>query len=76
MLEKGTVSPDQFRFFIGYSGWGGGQLEEEMETNSWIVARGFQEIFVPEKELWHDILNSMGGEYRFVSTFPEDPQLN
>jgi len=76
MLETGTAEPDKFRFFIGYSGWSEGQLAEEMETNSWIIDSKFSNIFMPEDQLWQSVLESMGGDYKFVSTFPEDPQLN
>lgn len=76
MLETKSVSSDRFRFFVGYSGWGAGQLEEEMGSNSWIISRNYGDIFVSDDELWKSILQNMGGEYKFVSTFPEDPQLN
>ena len=76
MLETKSVTKEQFRFFVGYSGWGEGQLTDEMEINSWIISREFGEIFVTEEQLWENILKNMGGEYKFLSTFPEDPQLN
>ena len=76
MLETGSVDPKKFRFYVGYSGWTAGQLEEEMKINSWIVASKYSKIFIPEDQLWESILQSMGDGYKFVSTFPEDPQLN
>ena len=30
--------PDRFRLILGYSGWGAGQLDEEMNRNDWLVA--------------------------------------
>lgn len=30
--------PTQWRLALGYSGWGGGQLEEEMTRHGWLVA--------------------------------------
>ncbi len=76
LFETKSISTDKFRFFVGYSGWGEGQLEGEMDTDSWIVAKNFADIFVGENELWKKVLQSMGGEYKIVSTYPEDPQLN
>ena len=35
-LQK--ISPKDIRFFLGYSGWGEGQLEEEMKQKSWITS--------------------------------------
>ena len=76
LFETNSISTDKFRFFVGYSGWGGEQLEAEMKSDSWIVAKNFSDIFVEHNELWKKVLKSMGGNYGIVSTFPEDPQLN
>jgi len=37
LIESNYVSPSDFRFFLGYSGWDEGQIDDEMELNSWIV---------------------------------------
>ena len=37
--EVGEVKGDSIRFFVGYSGWGSGQLEEELEQGTWIVTK-------------------------------------
>jgi putative transcriptional regulator len=29
--------PDQLLFILGYAGWGAGQLEQELQQNSWLV---------------------------------------
>jgi putative transcriptional regulator len=76
LFETNSIDPVRFRFFIGYSGWGEQQLASEMKTNSWMVASNFDNIFVAHEKLWQLVLKSMGSTYQFVSTFPEDPQLN
>jgi putative transcriptional regulator len=66
------------RVFAGYSGWGAGQLEAEMEEGSWIVEQALAEdVFTgkPEK-LWSGVLQRKGGEYALLSTMPPDPSLN
>ena len=30
--------PQKMRFFIGYSGWDAGQLEDELHDNAWLIA--------------------------------------
>jgi len=66
------------RVFAGYAGWGAGQLEAEMEEDSWIVEPALPEdVFTgqPEK-LWSDVLLRKGGDYVLLSTMPPDPSLN
>lgn len=73
------INPDDFRFFIGYSGWGAKQLEDELEENSWIVYKNAtpEQIFgMSPDNLWRSVLKSMGGEYRAMSNYPIDPRLN
>ncbi|MEZ5007542.1 MAG: YqgE/AlgH family protein [Chitinophagales bacterium] len=76
LFETESVDPNRFRFFIGYSGWGAGQIDSEMESKSWIVSKEFNDVLLKDERLWKSILEYMGGDYKFVSTFPEDPQLN
>lgn len=78
MLRKGTILPQHIKFFLGYSGWSTGQLEEEMQDNSWIITPAKSEyIFdISDKELWKKVLNDLGGEYKQITHYPEDPMLN
>jgi len=65
------------RCYIGYSGWGAGQLEAETVEGSWIVAPARAEhIFeVPAERLWASVLRELGGQYAWLaldSTPPSD----
>jgi len=66
------------RVYAGYSGWGEGQLEAEMEVESWIVEPPLpQELFPEDPEsLWHDVLERKGGQYALVARMPADPSVN
>jgi putative transcriptional regulator len=66
------------RFYAGYSGWGPGQLEAEMEEESWIVEAPIPpELFPDDPEtLWNDVLERKGGQYTLISRMPADPSLN
>ncbi len=75
-LESGKIKPNEIRFFIGYSGWGEGQLEDELKLNSWIVCDSYTDYLKDSIYLWKEILHHMGGNYKIVSSFPEDPTLN
>lgn len=72
------IKPDDFRFFIGYSGWSPNQLADEIKENSWILSEAtHNHIFKSNnKMMWKEILKNMGGEYKMMSNFPEDPSLN
>ena len=66
------------RVYAGYSGWGPGQLEAEMEADSWIVEPPLpHELFPDEpRTLWSDVLGRKGGQYALVARMPEDPSVN
>lgn len=66
------------RVFLGHAGWGPGQLEAEMETDSWIVEPARPEdVFTPSPEdLWGDILRRKGGRYATIARVPFDPSTN
>lgn len=77
-IEDGQFSAGHFRFFVGYSGWGPGQLDDEVDEGSWIVLDGDPDIVFAESDdaLWRTLLRTMGGEYALLSTFPDDPRMN
>ena len=66
------------RVFAGHAGWGPGQLEGELEEESWIVEPPRrQEIFSEDPEqLWAAVLRRKGREYALLSTMPPDPSVN
>lgn len=66
------------RVYAGYSGWGAGQLEAEMELDSWIVEPPLPAELFPEAPdtLWNDVLARKGGQYALVARMPENPSLN
>lgn len=79
LFSQQEIDKSQIRFFLGYSGWSKGQLEEEIENNSWLVFDNFHKnkIFeVPASELWKDKIAKMGGEYLLWTNAPENPILN
>ena len=78
LADAGLVEEDDFKFFVGYSGWSPGQLDEEMEAKTWLVADcRMEDVFskAPD-QLWRDVLSNMGKDYKILSNFPEDPNLN
>jgi putative transcriptional regulator len=66
------------RIFAGYSGWGTGQLEGELDEGAWyVVPSHARDVFsVEPSSLWRTVLRRQGGELAIVSTYPDDPSLN
>ncbi len=66
------------RVYAGYAGWAAGQLEQELEEESWIVEPARPEDVFTEDPgtLWSAVLRRKGGVYRVIATLPEDPTLN
>lgn len=77
-IKLGLVNPTQVRFFLGYSGWDAGQLEEEINENSWLVADISQHdlMNIDENMMWVESVRAIGGKYSMWENFPENPSLN
>jgi putative transcriptional regulator len=78
-MKVGKISEEDIRFFIGYSGWSEGQLDNELNENTWIVCSKVDtdSVFLASPDdLWKIILRNMGGEYQQLANYPIDPRLN
>lgn len=78
MVQTEESTSEDLRFFLGYAGWSPGQLDAEIEQDSWIVAPSDASmVFANDTgSLWASILRKMGGEYALLANFPDDPSLN
>lgn len=66
------------RVFVGYAGWGPGQLDEELEEGSWIVEpASTEDVFTDDPEsLWSAVLRRKGGPFGVLAAMPPDPSMN
>lgn len=78
LIESNSVSPSDFRFFLGYSGWDDGQIDDELELNSWIIAGAtIENIFSDEPDnLWREVVKKMGKKFAILASFPDNPSVN
>jgi putative transcriptional regulator len=78
LINNKAITPDQIKFFLGYSGWDANQLNKEMKEDSWIVTKSsIKEIMGKvDKHLWKKILKKMGGKFSIISNYPINPSLN
>lgn len=66
------------RIFVGYAGWGAGQLEQEIRQKSWFLLNSeARDPFTTEPEgMWSQVLRRQGGDLSLVASFPSDPRMN
>lgn len=77
-VMNGHIKTNEIRFFLGYSGWSAGQLEDELETQSWQIAPANAALVFNEnpESIWPQIIASLGGDYPLWINTPADPSLN
>ena len=78
LIKNEDIDKNKIRFYIGYSGWGEGQLDIEMKEKTWLTVKASRKlVFHPDDgEIWKDSLKHLGGDYEMMVNFPIDPQLN
>lgn len=82
MFEEGKCTPDDFMCVLGYSGWGGEQLEGEIASGSWISVQ-YDEVRATETSAttalvmrrtvsgeptatWMKVLHCLGGDFQHL----------
>ena len=63
------IGPTKILVTLGYSGWGAGQLEEEMGRNSWINVEAQPEIIfnTPVEQRYDKALSLLGIDLAMLS---------
>lgn len=82
-MIEGLVNqrPGAMKFFVGYAGWGKGQLEREMEQGGWLtMPAGDEPVFAEVEDLWDRLMAlimkaSAWGQVR-PDLVPDDPSVN
>src|SRR2546421_1881656 len=64
--------------FVGYAGWGAGQLESEVKQKAWVVQNANPSLLKLDRlpNLWFDIMRTLGPWYKMLAAAPDDPSLN
>lgn len=78
LIASGTVSPGEIHFFLGYSGWDAGQLEDELKDDSWLVTDVEESSVLKDsnKVSWTDFVKKAGNRYSIWENYPENPTFN
>jgi putative transcriptional regulator len=81
-LEALVAKPQPFlRVFVGHSGWGGGQLEGELEQGAWFTTPATLEfVFYDDTDLWQKVTRMIGKsviqDILKIKDVPDDPSAN
>jgi putative transcriptional regulator len=56
--------PSHARLIVGYSGWGAGQLEEELEASAWLVSDIDRKLIfeAPPDKMWELAIRRLGAD--------------
>ncbi|MCL2247267.1 MAG: YqgE/AlgH family protein [Lentimicrobiaceae bacterium] len=78
LFEHNALPKKNFKFFIGYSGWAPGQLENEINKKMWVVAEGTEDIVLktPTAKVWEKAVKKLGREYAHWLEVPKNVHDN
>src|SRR6267378_6355373 len=64
--------------FVGYAGWGAGQLESEVKQKAWLLQKANPSLLKLDRlpNLWFDIMRTLGPWYKMLAAAPDNPSLN
>ena len=77
-IKLGKITPQNCKFFIGYSGWSEGQLDAELDMNSWLVSDATNALVFETNEalLWKESIAALGNKFNPLLYVPLSPELN
>lgn len=78
-VNGGGIIEGKIRFFVGYSGWTGHQLDEEIASNVWAVSspRNISNLLRGSGDsCWHRYVRILGERYRGWLYHPRNPSAN
>jgi len=62
LIEDGGEGNTEQRLFLGYAGWGGGQLESELAASAWLTADVSKSLVfeTDPEQMWETAIRSLG----------------
>jgi len=70
-LVKNT-NDQEYKLFLGHSGWSQGQLEKEIENGDWLLQKSINSLIFEKNtdHIWHIAANSLGIEINNIANNP------
>jgi len=77
-LKNKTILSEQIRFFIGYAGWGAGQLEAELDQKAWGKLDSYSAELINKHpdDIWPEQIARLGNNYQVFANVAQDPSMN
>ncbi len=77
LVTSKELTAKNLKFFMGYAGWGPGQLEQEIKEKAWFVIDNDLDIFqLNPKNLWKEKLIELNPQNIVWKNSPINPKLN
>ena len=78
LISSELILPENIRFYVGYSGWSPGQLQEELITGSWVISDMHPNYAFKSKSksLWKKVMKNKGETYTVIAQMPDSFILN
>ncbi len=79
VIKTETKIDSMIRFFAGYSGWDPGQLDREIDENSWYVADIDDKLIFDSlsgNEFWMHVVQTLGKDFSYFKHIPMHPHDN
>lgn len=73
LLKSKILNPTNIKFYLGYSGWSSGQIEDELSYGSWIMEdMNANYLFGRDKDqLWSTVMRNKGNHFTVISKIPD-----
>lgn len=78
LIHLGIANAENIKFFAGYSIWSKGQLQDEIDDKTWVVADISDNKLLSNKTIhsWEESMKNLGGTYETWASFPKNPSYN
>ncbi len=78
LIENKVITGSDIKFFVGYSGWSLGQLDNELEMGSWVVDTMDNNylINIPSDKLWKSSMANISDHLAIIADIPDHLNLN
>ena len=65
-----STNNQQYKLFLGHSGWSKGQLEREIENGDWLIQKSINSLIFEKKidHIWGEATKSLGIEINDISS--------